>query len=113
MEVQLGLEFISARAWTLGGYGASSSPRRKIQPNCDHTRATRKEGRGGGAGRWGERGPLIPPLCKGQRLVETWGSGCCRSEVQGSGAKWREEEREWGKGMGTLASQGRGAMLPC
>lgn len=71
-------------------------PHRKIQPHCDHTRATGK----GGRAWWGERSPLILPLCKGQRLVETWGSGCCRSEIQGSVAKWRERKRERGRGRG-------------
>lgn len=62
----------------------------------------------------GGEGSPIPPLCEGQRLMETWGSGCCRSDVQGSVAKWSQRKKGgWGRGMGTLASEARGAMLPC
>lgn len=64
-------------------------------------------GRAEHGGSRGKRGPLVPPLCKGQRLVETWGSGCCRSDVQGPVAKWSEGKR------GGDGNPSFGGQLPC
>lgn len=45
--------------------------------------------------------------------METWGSGCCRSDVQGSLAKWSERKKwGWGERNGSLSFGGQGSHAP-
>lgn len=94
----------SSRGWSLflpeleAGRVRDTPPGpRGLQPNCDHTGATRRAGRVWGQG--DERGPLIRPHCKNQRLVDA------REGSRGRGGGGAEAR-------GSPGEEGRGTALP-